>query len=290
MQEPSLPGFDDVRVAADRIRGIVKRTPAITCSTLNRMCGAELFFKCENLQKTGAFKYRGATNAVRSLSDEAEARGVATHSSGNHAAALALAARTRGVAAFIVMPRTAPRVKQAAVAGYGGNIVLCDPTLEARETTLARVVRETGATVVHPYDDSSVIAGQGTAALELIEEVPGLDVVMTPVGGGGLTSGTALAVKGSSPGTRIVAAEPEGASDAAQTLREGRIVPSVDPKSRFEKRLGEVIAEETSATAGTTASGAPRDVNIMLFDSAEAVKKPIGAASAEAERAAIPLK
>jgi threonine dehydratase len=195
------------------------------------MCGGELFFKCENLQTVGVFKYRGATNAVRSLTDEQAARGVATHSSGNHAAALALAARTRGILSYIVMPRNSPAVKQAAVAGYGGHIVLCEPTLRARETTLADVLHETGAYVVHPYDDSNVIAGQGTAALELIEEVPGLDVVTTPVGGGGLTSGTALAILGFSPRIRVVAAEPEGASDAFHSLREGRLVPSVDPST-----------------------------------------------------------
>jgi threonine dehydratase len=222
---------DDVRVAAERIHAEVKRTPVVTCSALDAMCGGQLFFKCENLQKVGAFKYRGATNAVRSLTEDEARNGVATHSSGNHAAALALAARVRGVPAVIVMPRTAPAVKQAAVAGYGARIVLCEPTLAARESALHEVVRETGAHVVHPYDDERMIAGQGTAALELIEEVPGLDVVMSPVGGGGLTSGTALAVTGFSKGTRMIAAEPEGADDAARSLKEGRVLPSVSPKT-----------------------------------------------------------
>jgi threonine dehydratase len=226
-----LPTGDDVRRAAERVRGIVKRTPVITCSALDAMSGAQLYFKCENLQKVGAFKYRGATNAVRALSDADAARGVATHSSGNHAAALALAARTRGVPSHIVMPRNAPKVKHAAVQGYGARIIECEPTLAARESTLAEVVRETGAAVVHPYDDPNVIAGQGTAALELVEEVPGLDVVMTPIGGGGLTSGTSIAVKAFSPGTRVIVAEPEGASDAARSMAKGRLLPSVDPKT-----------------------------------------------------------
>jgi threonine dehydratase len=226
---PVLP--EDVSRAADRIRGIVKRTPVVTCSALDAMCGGQLFFKCENLQKVGAFKYRGATNAVRSLTDAQASRGVATHSSGNHAAALALAARTRGIPSVIVMPSNAPLVKKAAVEGYGARIVFCEPTLAARESTLERVVQETGAHVVHPYDDERVIAGQGTAALELIEEQPGLDIVMSPVGGGGLTSGTSLAVTGFSKGTRMIAAEPEGADDAFRSLKEGRVVPSVSPKT-----------------------------------------------------------
>lgn len=222
---------DSIREAAGRIRPYAHRTPVLTCAGLNHMVNAELFFKCENLQKAGAFKFRGACNAVFSLSDDEASRGVATHSSGNHAAALALAAQMRGVEALIVMPRNAPRVKRAAVAGYGGNIVYCEPTLKAREETLAEVVQETGATFVHPYNDHRVIAGQGTAALELLEEIPGLDVLMAPVGGGGLLSGTALSVSDLSPETRIIGAEPEGADDAYRSLQEGRIVPSVNPKT-----------------------------------------------------------
>ena len=223
--------IDSIREAARRIRPYAHRTPVLTCSSLNHMVNGELFFKCENLQKVGAFKFRGACNAVFSLSDDEASRGVATHSSGNHAAALALAAQMRGVEALIVMPRNAPRVKRAAVAGYGGNIVYCEPTLEAREEALAEVVQETGATFVHPYNDHRVIAGQGTAALELLEEVPALDVVMAPVGGGGLLSGTALSVSELSPETRIIGAEPEGADDAYRSLQEGRILPSVNPKT-----------------------------------------------------------
>jgi len=225
------PSFADVGAAAERIRPFAHRTPVLTCSSLDAMVGASLFFKCENFQKVGAFKFRGACNAVFSLGEEEAQRGVATHSSGNHAAALSLAARLRGVPAHVVMPRTSRAVKRAAVEGYGGRIVLCEPTLAAREATLAEVVADTGATVIHPYNDARVIAGQGTAALELLEDVRGLDVVMTPVGGGGLLSGTAISVSSLSPAARVVAAEPEGADDAFRSLQEGRIVPSVNPQT-----------------------------------------------------------
>ena len=223
-----LPTFDDVLEAADRIEGIAHRTPVMRCGSIDSLVGARLFFKCENFQKVGAFKFRGATNAVRSLSEHDAKRGVATHSSGNHAAALALAASQRGIAAHIVMPDNAPAVKKAAVAGYGAIIVYCEPTLEARESALARVVEETGATFVHPYDDARIIAGQGTAALELLKEHPDLDVVMAPVGGGGLLAGTTLAVHGRSK-AKVIAAEPAGADDAFRSLRAGHIVPSVNP-------------------------------------------------------------
>jgi len=225
------PNLDAIREAAARIRPYAHRTPVLTCSSLNRMLNAELFFKCENFQKVGAFKFRGACNAVFSLSDDEAGRGVATHSSGNHAAALALAAQLRGIEALIVMPKNAPQVKRDAVAGYGAKIVFCEPTLEARETTLAEVIEETGARFVHPYNDYRVIAGQGTAALELLEDVPALDVVMAPVGGGGLLSGTSLLVSELSPTTRVIGAEPEGADDAYRSLQEGRIIPSIDPKT-----------------------------------------------------------
>ena len=231
MSRDTQPSFADVGAAAERIRPFAHRTPVLTCSSLDAMVGASLFFKCENFQKVGAFKFRGACNAVFSLGEEEARRGVATHSSGNHAAALSLAARLRGVPVHVVMPRTSLAVKRAAVAGYGGRIVLCEPTLAAREATLAEVVADTGATVVHPYNDPRVIAGQGTAALELLEDVRGLDVVMTPVGGGGLLSGTAISVSSLSPATRVVAAEPEGADDAFRSLQEGRIVPSVNPQT-----------------------------------------------------------
>jgi threonine dehydratase len=193
--------------------------------------GARVFLKCENFQKGGAFKFRGACNAVFSLSEAEAARGVATHSSGNHAQALSLAARLRGISAHIVMPDNAPDVKKAAVTGYGGRITYCAPTLTARETALSRVVEETGAAVVHPYNDYRVIAGQGTAAIELLEEVPDLDLIMTPVGGGGLLSGTAIAATEISPRIRVAAAEPETADDAFRSLKAGRIIPSENPRT-----------------------------------------------------------
>jgi threonine dehydratase len=223
------PTLDDIRRAAERIRPYAHRTPVLTCASLDRETGAHVFLKCENLQKVGAFKFRGAANAVFSLSEAETAHGVATHSSGNHAQALALAARLRGLPAIIVMPRTAPAVKKAAVAGYGARIVFCEPTLAAREAALDEVVAATGAHVVHPYDDDRVIAGQGTAALELLEEIPDLDIVMTPVGGGGLLSGTSIAVAALDPRVRTIGAEPEMADDAWQSLQAGRIIPSVNP-------------------------------------------------------------
>jgi len=227
----NLPTLADIRAARERIAPFAHRTPALTCATIDRLVGAEVVFKCENLQKVGAFKYRGATNAVQSLDATTAARGVATHSSGNHAQALALAARVRGIPAIIVMPRTAPAVKRDAVAGYGAEIVTCEPTLQSREDTLAEVVARTGAHFVHPYNDPRVVAGQGTAALELLEQAPDLDTVMTPVGGGGLLSGTAIAVTETAPGVRVLAAEPAGADDAARSLVAGEIVPSVDPQT-----------------------------------------------------------
>ena len=221
--------IDDIHAAAARIAEHVHRTPVITGRSVDAWAGCRLFFKCENLQRVGAFKMRGATNAVFSLTAAESARGVATHSSGNHAQALALAARLRGVPAHVVMPTSAPPVKRRAVEGYGAVIYDCEPTLAARESTLNDVVAETGATFIHPYDNERVIAGQGTAALELLAEVPDLDLVVTPVGGGGLLAGTALAVSALVPGALVYAAEPTGADDAARSLAAGEILPSVDP-------------------------------------------------------------
>ena len=221
----------DVREAAARIACHAHRTPVATCETLDRLAGRALVMKCEQLQKVGAFKFRGACNAVRKLSDAAAARGVAAHSSGNHAQALALAARQRGIAAHIVMPRDAPAVKRRAVQGYGARLVECEPTLAAREKALAEVLDATGAAPVHPYDDADVIAGQGTAALELLEQAGPLDAIVAPVGGGGLVSGTAIAATGVDPRVRIFAAEPAGADDAARSKRAGRLVLQTDPRT-----------------------------------------------------------
>jgi threonine dehydratase len=225
------PTLTDIRQAAERIRPYIHRTPILTCASLDVKVGAQVFLKCENLQKVGAFKFRGACNAVFSLTDEEAAHGVATHSSGNHAQALALAAGLRGIPAYIVMPENAPAVKKAAVAGYGGQITFCEPTLRARESTAEEIVERTGATVVHPYNNYQVIAGQGTATLELLEKIPDLEVVIAPVGGGGLLSGTAIAAKGVAPDIRVIGAEPEMADDAYRSLQAGHILPSETPRT-----------------------------------------------------------
>lgn len=225
------PDLDMIRAAAARIEPHVHRTPVMTCETLNGMVGAELFFKCENLQKVGAFKFRGACNAVFSLSDEEAERGVITHSSGNHAQAVALAARARGISARIVMPKTAPAVKLAAVEGYGATVTLCEPTMAAREATTADLIAETGAVLIHPYNDHRIIAGAGTAALEFFEDVEDLDIVMAPIGGGGLVCGTALTVHGLSLKTQVIAAEPEGADDAFHSIEAGKIVACDHPNT-----------------------------------------------------------
>ncbi len=221
----------DIQQAAQRIKPYIHRTPVLTNKSLNEKVGAQVYMKCENLQKVGAFKFRGASNAVWSLSDEEAARGVVTHSSGNHAQALALAAKMRGIPAYIVMPSNAPQVKKNAVAGYGGQITFCEPTLEARESTMEGIRLRTGASVVHPYDNERVMAGQGTAALELLEEVPDLDVILAPVGGGGLLSGTSIAATETKKGIRVIAAEPEMADDAFRSMQAGKIIPSQNPKT-----------------------------------------------------------
>ncbi len=223
------PAFEDIKSAAKRISPHAHRTPVLTCGSINGMTGAELFFKCENYQKAGSFKFRGATNAVMLLSDEEASKGVATHSSGNHAQALALAAGARGLKAYIVMPRTASAVKVNAVRGYGGEVIFCEPGLQAREETLADVVEKTGAAFIHPYNDLRIITGQASAGMELIEDVPGLDMIIAPVGGGGLLSGTALSAHYLAPGIKVIAAEPEGADDACRSFRSGELVPSVNP-------------------------------------------------------------
>lgn len=218
-----------VRAAATRIAGAVHRTPVMTSETFDRLAGRRVFFKCENLQKTGAFKYRGATNAVRNLDSATAARGVVTHSSGNHAQALAHAARVRGIPAYIVMPRTAPAVKKAAVEGYGGIVTLCEPTLATREEAAAELVKRTGAVLIPPFEHPDVIAGQGTAALELLEDVPTLDAIVTPVGGGGLLAGCCIAARGVNPAIRVFGAEPLGADDAARSKARGEWVPQTGP-------------------------------------------------------------
>ena len=225
----NIPTLDDIREASKRIEPYLHRTPVMTSTAINDITGASLFFKCENFQKVGAFKARGALNTVLGLDSEDLSHGVATHSSGNHAAALALAARIRGIPAYIVMPDNAPDVKKEAVTAYGAEITYCPPTLQDREETLAKIVKLTGATFVHPFNDYRIIAGQATAALELFEDVPDIDIVMTPVGGGGLLSGTALSAHYLSSSTRVIAAEPEGADDAYHSFKSGEIIPSKNP-------------------------------------------------------------
>jgi len=224
-----LPTLTDIKAAHTRIKPFIHQTPVLTSVLLNEFFNCELYFKCENFQKVGAFKFRGATNAVLSLSSEEKSRGVVTHSSGNHAAALALAAKMNGVRANIVMPDNAPVVKKNAVAGYGAGITFCKPTQKDREENTRLIIERTGATLIHPYDNFNVICGQGTAALELLEEIHDLDIVVAPVGGGGLLSGTSTCVKGINKNIRVVAAEPLNANDAYISFTTGKIAPSVNP-------------------------------------------------------------
>ena len=231
LKADDIPTLADMLVAHERIRPHIHRTPVLTSRTINEAAGAELFFKCENFQKAGAFKARGASNAVFGLSDEEAARGVATHSSGNHGLCLAYAAGRRGIPCTVVMPRTAPQAKKDAVRAYGGRVVECEPSTSSREAVFAEVVAETGAEFVHPYNDARVIAGQATCSKELIEQVAELDAVIAPIGGGGMVSGTCLTLSNLAPDIEIYAAEPEQADDAARSLREGKIIAYDAPQT-----------------------------------------------------------
>ncbi len=235
------PTHADVANAARRIMGRVHRTPVLRCEELDALVDGRLFFKCENLQRIGAFKARGAMNAIWSLSEAEATRGVATHSSGNHGAAVALAARSRGIPSWIVIPDDAPDIKRKSVAREGGTVVTCAPGLAAREAGLEEIVAQTGAVVVHPYDDDRVIAGQGTAALELMEDIPRLDAILAPIGGGGLISGTAIAAKCRADSPQIIACEPAGADDAARSFAAGRRIEVPEPAT---------IADGLRATIG----------------------------------------
>ncbi len=236
----------DIREAHERIRPYVHRTPVMASSALDALAGARIHFKCENFQRAGAFKARGAHNAVLSLTEAQAGRGVVTHSSGNHGAAVALAARNRGIPAFVVMPSTAAEVKKSAVARYGGRVTLCEPTQESRESTARRITEETGAHFVHPYDDLSVIAGQGTSALELLDEVPDLEVIICPVGGGGHLSGVAVAAKSVSRALRVVGAEPAAADDALRSFNAGRLISGGNPRT-IADGLRSSLSERTFA-------------------------------------------
>jgi threonine dehydratase len=222
----TAPDWESIREAHRRIAPRIHRTPVLTSSSLNEIAGAQIYFKCENLQKTGSFKIRGATNAVFSLSDEEAKPGVVAPSSGNHAAALSLAARWRGIPAWVIMPSNSSAAKKRAVEAFGGKITECEPNIASREATSAEVMKRTGAHLVHPYNDARVIAGQGTAAVELLEQVPGLDMIVTPVSGGGLLSGIAIATKSMRPDIRVIGGEPRNADDAARSLASGNIEPA----------------------------------------------------------------
>ncbi|MEM8587939.1 MAG: beta-hydroxyaspartate dehydratase BhcB [Pseudomonadota bacterium] len=226
-----VPTFEDVVAAHERIKPHIHLTPVLTSSYLNALTGAELYFKCENFQKAGAFKVRGASNAVFGLSEEMAEKGVATHSSGNHALSLSYAAGRRGIPVTVVMPRTAPEAKKQAVRGYGGKIVECEPSTSSREATFKEVVAETGAEFVHPYNDPRVIAGQATCSLELTGQVDGLDAVIAPIGGGGMVSGTCLTLSTIAPDIEIYAAEPKNADDAYRSFKAGHIIADDAPQT-----------------------------------------------------------
>lgn len=239
----TAPTFADIETAHERIKSYIHRTPILTSGILNERTGAELFFKCENFQKVGAFKARGAFNAVFSLSDEEAAKGVVTHSSGNHAAALALAARTRGIPAHIVMPENSPDIKKAAVKSYGANIIFCGPTQHDRETAANEVLQRTNAAFVHPYDNARIIAGQGTCAKETLEDTPNLDFILAPVSGGGLLGGTALAATSMSKTIKVIGCEPEEADDAFRSFRDGVRYPAITPPRTIADGLRTSLGE-----------------------------------------------
>ncbi|NNL73587.1 MAG: pyridoxal-phosphate dependent enzyme [Silicimonas sp.] len=226
-----IPTYQDMEAAHDRVRPYIHRTPVLTSSFLNELTGAELFFKCENFQKAGAFKVRGASNAVFGLSEAEAANGVCTHSSGNHALSLSYAAGRRGIPCNVVMPRTAPQAKKDAVRGYGGTITECEPSTSSREAVFAEVQARTGGNFVHPYNDPRVIAGQGTCSRELMEQTDGLDMVIAPIGGGGMISGTCLTLSTLAPEVQIIAAEPEQADDAYRSFKAGHIIADDAPET-----------------------------------------------------------
>lgn len=278
-----LPELATIREAHARIAPHVHRTPVQTSRSLDQVTGATLFFKCENLQKVGAFKARGACNAVLSLPDVVAARGVVTHSSGNHGAALAYAAQRRGIPAHVVMPDNAPKIKIVNVEGFGAKVHFCAPTLVAREETCAQVVATTGGTLVHPYDDYDVIAGQGTAALELLDEVSDLDAIIAPVGGGGLLSGTAIAAKGVAPRITVLGAEPAGADDAARSFASGTLHAMPHPHTIADGLRGALSQRTLDAlrahvtTIGTCSEGAIVAAMRLVWERMKIVIEPSSA-------------
>jgi threonine dehydratase len=273
--------FADIEKAHTRIQPYIHRTPILTSSILNERTGAELFFKCENFQKVGAFKARGAFNTVFSLSDEEARRGIVTHSSGNHAAAIALAARTRGVPAHIVMPENSPEIKKSAVKSYNANIIFCGPTQADREMAANEVITRTGGVFVHPYDDVRVMAGQGTCAKETLEDAPNLDFILAPVSGGGLLAGTALAATTMSATIRVIGCEPEEADDAFRSLRDGVRYPAVTPPTTIcdglRTGLGELtypIIRERVAAIHTVSEAAIVSAMRMVWEILKIIIEP----------------
>jgi threonine dehydratase len=277
--------FEDVKAAAERIRGVAVHTPVMTSTTIDEMTEASIFFKCENMQKGGAFKFRGAYNAVSQLSEDERKRGVITHSSGNHAQALALASTMLDVKSTIVMPKNSPRVKVEATEGYGANIVFCENTVESRAQVAGDLIEKHGFILVHPYNDERIVAGAGTAALELIQEVGDLDFIFAPVGGGGLVSGTALTAKGINPATKVIAAEPKNADDAYRSVRDGRIYPSVKPNTiadGLRTQLAELtfnIIREYVDEVVTVTEQEIVDAMRLLWERMKLVVEPSGAVS-----------
>jgi threonine dehydratase len=275
--------LEHIRQAHERIRPYVHQTPVLTSQAINRMVDADLHFKCENLQKVGAFKARGAMNAVLLLDDDTARRGVVTHSSGNHAQALAYAAKLRSIPCTIVMPNNAPAVKQDAVREYGAEVVLCEATLASRLATMEQIVQTTGAHPVPPYNDERVIAGQGTLALELLEQVPSLEVVMAPIGGGGLMSGIATAVRGMRPDTRIIGAEPEIAADALESMHTGVLQPPANTLTiadGLRTGLGEITFAHLQATDVeilTASEEAIREATYRIMERLKVVIEPSAA-------------
>ena len=279
----SIPDKQTILDAAERIEPYIHRTPVVESNCLNEIILAKLFFKCENLQKCGSFKIRGATNSVFQLTDEECKNGVATHSSGNHAQALALAAKRRGIKSYIVMPSNAPAIKVDAVRYYGGEIIFCEPNLKSREQTLNEIVARTNASFIHPYDYYRTIAGQATVAKELIEDTDSLDYILVPVGGGGLLSGTLLSAHYFSKKTKVIAVEPTGADDAYRSLREGRIVPSVNPTTIADGLLSSLgtrnfpIIQEYVEKIITVDDDAIREAMDLIMSRAKLVVEPSGA-------------
>jgi threonine dehydratase len=278
-----IPSKEDIVQAAILINPHVHQTPVMTNLTFNMMLNSNLYFKCENFQKVGAFKSRGAVNAVFSLSDEVVKKGVATHSSGNHAQALARAARLKKIPAYIVMPENAPSVKVEAVKAYGGIITFCKPTLESREKTLAEVIEKTGATEIHPYDNYKVIEGQASCAKELIEEISNLDIILCPVGGGGLLSGTALSTHYFSHNTKVIACEPAGADDAYRSFNSGELIPSIEPKTIADGLLTSLgkrnfpIIQKYVSDVVTVSEAAILNAMKLIFERMKVVVEPSAA-------------